>query len=324
MSEPVYRGPKSDHFNGKRFFNYGRNNTRNLGHVLKWMLTRQRKPWTQTSTPDAIERPLEEVTDHIRITHVNHSTFLIQCNGINILTDPVWSERASPFSWAGPKRMKPPAFPMTELPRIDLVLVSHNHYDHLDIDTLKILHKQYQPKFLVPLGVNRLLAKHAISNVAPMDWWDVSSEGGNATIQAVPAQHSSARGMFDKDQTLWCGFTISIPNGKIYFAGDTGYDKGVFARIHERCGSFKVSLLPIGAYQPRWFMKPLHCSPAEAVQIHIDVKSEISIASHFGTFPLADEGQTEPVEDLRIALQENRISEDKFIVPRPGHPLDFT
>jgi L-ascorbate metabolism protein UlaG (beta-lactamase superfamily) len=322
ISEKGYRGPVTDHYDGKRFYNYGDRNTRNLWHVLKWMLTRDRGPWEFADAKPG-PTPSGEIGDHIRITHVNHSTFLIQCDNVNILTDPVWSERVSPFRSLGPKRMRPPGIRIEDLPAIHVILLSHNHYDHLDLTTLKLLVKKHEPHIIVPLGVDLLLKKHGIGNITVLDWWQTVSAKAALAVQALPAHHASARGSFDRDKTLWCGFSIAASRGKIYFAGDTGYHAETFNRIGVEAGPFRVSIIPIGASRPVWFMSPVHCTPYEAVQIHLDVKSEQSIACHFGTFPLGDDSQHGPARELEDALHQRNIDKKFFIVPNTESPIEI-
>jgi L-ascorbate metabolism protein UlaG (beta-lactamase superfamily) len=313
----------TDHFDGKRFYNYGNQERRSYASLLRWALTRDRGPWTEVKNSPSTMPPEKEIRDRIRITHINHTTFLIQLDGINILTDPIWSERASPFSWIGPKRMRPPAFPLHELPPIHLILLSHNHYDHLDLATLKHLDLMFKPSYIVPLGVSLLLNENSIgTNITELDWWQVNPFQG-LRIEGLPAHHSTARGAFDRDCTLWCGYSIESSMGKVYFAGDTGYDKETFRKIGEGSGPFRISIIPIGAYKPVWFMSPVHCTPAEALKIHHDVQSQQSIASHFGTFPLGDESQTEPRDDLHQACVEANFDLSLFVIPEAGQPLDF-
>ena len=321
LSAPTYKGPESDHFDGKKFVNPGNIKANGLREVFKWMINRKRGEWKPDFSERYGPRPLERENENIRITFVNHSTFLIQVDGLNILTDPVWSTRVSPFSWAGPKRMRLPGLKLEQLPTIHLVLLSHNHYDHLDILTMLTIFGAHHPKIIVPLGVKQFLDEKWIKGSVEMDWWQEQTVTEKVSVESVPAQHFSGRGALDRDKTLWCGYVINTTKGKIYFAGDTGYNENTFKEISEKVGPIKLSLLPIGAYHPRWFMSPIHTSPDEAVKIHIDVKSGISIGSHFGTFPLADEGYEEPKTDLREALRQFNISQEKFITLQEGQPF---
>jgi len=318
VSAPVYNGPVSDHFDGREFMTPGGAEVHGLPQVLKWMLTRKRVPWKENNDAEPGKRPLAHFNDGIRITFVNHSTFLIQADGVNILTDPVWSKRASPFSLMGPRRMRPPGIKFEDLPKIHAVMLSHNHYDHLDIPTLRLLFGAHHPRIITPLGVKKFLDNESIAGATDLDWWDEVELSGNVKVQSVPAQHFSGRGMLDRNRTLWCGYVISTTAGKIYFAGDTGYHVSIFREIANRCGTLKIAIIPIGAYKPQWFMSPVHTSPEEAVRIHQELNPGISIGCHFGTFALADEGRDEPVIDLSNALSVSRIDPEKFIVMEEG------
>lgn len=322
LSAPTYKGPKSDHFDGKRFINPKGIKAKGLPDVFKWMRERKQGKWTQRRDIKPGPKPLPRYDNGVRITFVNHSTFLIQVDGVNILTDPVWSERVSPFSFAGPRRMRPPGIAFGDLPKIDLVLLSHNHYDHLDIATLKHIHDKYNPQFIVPLGVSAYLRKNKIELVRELDWWQTQVAGAGFTIECVPAQHFSGRGTLDRDRTLWCGFCIHGRHGNIYFAGDSGYNSDTFKEIGRRTKP-TISIIPIGAFKPEWFMSPIHCSPDEAVMIHKDLNSPISIASHFGTFPLADDGCDDPGEGLRAALKREGLSTEEFVMLEEGVARDF-
>ena len=322
LSAPVYRGPVTDHFNGKFFFYPDHQSAKGFSSLLKWFATRKQGPWSKTEHRFTASSPPSRITDHLRITFVNHSTFLIQFGGINVLTDPVWSERVSPFSWIGPARMRPPGIMWEDLPPIHLVLLSHNHYDHLDIGTIRRLNQQHKPLFVAPLGVKAFLSQLQVSDCIEFDWWEGKEVFADVNITCLPALHFSGRGMFDRDRTLWAGFFLRTKFGNIYFAGDTGYNSTLFKTIGERCSPIDVSLIPIGAYKPEWFMSPIHCSPDEAVQIHCDVKSRTSIASHFGSFPLADDSQVDPVEDLSMALTKMNIK-GSFIALEEGRRFEL-
>lgn len=320
IKAPAYKGPKSGHFNSKTFRNLDGIKARGLIDVLKWALTEDPGHWESVLQEKGIigEPPDSLVTgDDIKITFINHATFLIQVDGMNILTDPIWSERASPFQWIGPKRMRPPGIKFEELPEIHTVLISHNHYDHLDIHTVKRLEKQFSPLFVVPLGVSKYLHKNGIENTAELDWWENNLVRNDITISAVPAQHFSGRGLSDRDKTLWCGYVLEASSGTIYFAGDTGYD-GFFKKIGRTFEPIDFALIPIGAYRPRWFMEPIHVDPEQAVQIHKDVRARTSIGMHFGTFPLADDGMDEPVRDLAKARNKFGLKDEEFVTIAEG------
>lgn len=320
IKAPTYKGEKSGHFNGKTFRNIDGIKARGLTDIIKWAATEDPGEWKNIENHPGIygEEPEARIhNNEIRITFVNHATFLIQVDGKNILTDPVWSDRASPFQLIGPKRMRPPGIRFQDLPHIDAVLISHNHYDHLDIHTVKKLHERYSPHFIAPLGVPAYLRKHGIEDISELDWWEEQQLDERIKVSAVPAQHFSGRGLSDRDKTLWCGFMLECHSGNIYFAGDTGYD-GFFEEIGEQFNPIDTALIPIGAYRPRWFMEPIHVDPEQAVLIHKKVRADTSIGMHFGTFPLADDGMHEPKEDLARARRKHGLSESDFITLEEG------
>lgn len=308
----------SDHFNGKAFYNSKKIRPKGFSSILKWLWTRKPGEWKKSQDLHSSAKPAATVNEGTRITFVNHSTFLIQMDGLNILTDPVWSDRASPFSWIGPKRNRVPGIAFEDLPKIDAIVVSHNHYDHLDLPALRKLSELHAPKIIVPLGVRKFLESKGISNVVELDWWDDTNLNNMISIQAVPAQHFSGRGIFDRNATLWCGYVIKTPPGNIYFAGDTGYNSEMFQEISKRTGPIRIGLLPIGAYKPHWFMSPVHTSPEEAVKIHMILDMETSIGMHFGTFRLADDGQEDPILDLQKAIKKFRLNSDEFLILKEG------
>ncbi|MEJ2004495.1 MAG: MBL fold metallo-hydrolase, partial [Cyclobacteriaceae bacterium] len=271
----------------------------------------------EITDPAEPQLPEAHVDSSLHITYINHATFLVQTANSNILTDPIFSERASPFQWAGPKRMRPPGIKLDQVPEVDMVFISHNHYDHLDEASVKSIYERDKPLFIVPLGVGKFLNSIGITNHVELDWWE-DHQWKNLNIQSVPAQHFSGRGMFDRDKTLWAGYMLETPGHRIYFAGDTGYREAMFRELGERAGNPDVALLPLGAYRPRWFMSPIHVSPAEALKIHFDVKAGQSIAMHYGTFPLADEGQFTPVKELDSVLVQQGLNDSEFIVLPEG------
>jgi len=324
LAAPKYIDGDSDHFDGKKFVNPDDYGTHHYLDVLKWWFSGNDKgAWHKMSDKSIARFPAPEPKvpgDEFRVTFVNHATFLLQIDDLNILTDPVWSDRASPYQWIGPKRMRPPGIAFEDLPPIDVVLLTHNHYDHLDIDTVHKLHEKYDPKFIVPLGVERFLQEEGITNTVHLDWWDDYSLGNDFSLTAVPARHFSGRGLFDRNKTLWCGYVLHTSLGSIYFAGDTAYGSFI-KKIDNKFGPMFTSFIPIGAYKPRWFMESIHVSPEEAVQVHKDVRSHKSIAMHFGTFPMADDGMYEPVETLRKELELADIQQSEFRVLKEGETL---
>ncbi|GAB3545627.1 MBL fold metallo-hydrolase [Spirosoma fluminis] len=317
----------TDHFDGEKFFNPGIPE-REGGGLLKWLFNRDKGPWPEQ--PDAVVGPKPApriLGDSLVVTFVNHSTFLLQTNGLNILTDPVWSKRVGPTSWLGVKRKRPPGLRFEELPPIDVVLLSHNHYDHLDLPTLKKLVKAHNPVFVTPLGVSYLPKSVGGRTVRELDWNDTLRVNDKLTLTCTQAQHFSNRGMGDRDETLWCGYLLHSSFGTTFFCGDSGYGPH-FKRIAEQAarsttGPIKVALLPIGSYRPEWFMAPVHVSPAGAVQAYIDLKAALAVGIHFGTFQQGDDGLFEPANDLRKALSEKAIPETKFLVPKEGRAMTF-
>lgn len=303
-------------FDGKRFNNLKPFEDKNLFTLLKWRFADTSTPWPEkVKDYEIYPAPKKSPPGQTAIYIINHASVLIQMDGLNILTDPIYSDRTSPVSFLGPKRVRPPGIKFEDLPKIDIVLVSHNHYDHLDLPTLKKLFHRDQPKILVGLGNKNLLNSSGIKNVLEVDWWD-ELNFKDVKISFVPAQHWSARGLTDKRKTLWGGFTIK-GSELIYFAGDTGYGE-FFKLIREKIGSPDLALLPIGAYEPRWFMKNAHMNPKEAVQAFIDLKAKQAIGIHFKTFKLTDEGIDQPEIELKKALEEQKIDPKMFIAPEFG------
>lgn len=311
FSAPTYDGPESDHFDGVRFFNHVSTEGR-FTDFVKWRMNRDEGPWDEWTESETGEPPPERVADgRLRVTFVNHSTVLLQMDGLNVLTDPVWSERVSPVSWAGPRRKRAPGLRMEDLPPIDVVLISHNHYDHMDVPTLRRLAESHGPRVLAGLGNARYLASEGVGRAEDMDWMDGVDVTDDVRITCVPAQHFSGRGLSDRNGTLWCGFVIEGPSGRVYFAGDTGYGPH-FAEARRLFGPMRLALLPIGSYRPEWFMEPVHTTPAQAVQAHHDLEAATSIGIHFGTFALGDDGQEEPLADLEAALAADPTRSPRF------------
>lgn len=319
---PRYKGPITNHFDGKKFFNPGMPE-RTSGGLLKWLLHRDKGPWPEQ--PDAYigAKPATRIEgDSLVLTFVNHSTFLIQTNGLNILTDPVWSDYVG-MPVFNIKRKRPPGLRFEELPPIDVVLLSHNHYDHLDLPTIKKLVKAFNPLFVTPLGVSYLPKSVNGRTTRELDWNDTVQVNEKLRLTCTQAQHFSNRGIGDRDETLWCGYLLHTSFGTTYFCGDSGYGPH-FKRIGEQAGgAIKLALLPIGSYRPEWFMAPVHVSPAGAVQAFIDLKATQAVGIHFGTFQQGDDGLFEPADDLRKSLKAQKIAEEKFLVPKEGHPMVF-
>lgn len=317
-----HRGPPNDHFDGQRFFNPGAADEFGFFDLLRWMANREPGAWRDTpDAPPGPPPPRRVGPGELRVTFVNHATVLVQRDGVNVLVDPIWSERAGPRPWVGSKRHRPPGIRFEDLPPIDVVLVSHNHYDHLDLPTLERLVARDHPRILVGLGNRRLLLDHGIGAAAvELDWWDALTVRG-LRFTAVPAAHWSNRGLADRRETLWCGFAIEGPAGLTYFAGDTGYGPH-FAALRERLGAPRLALLPIGAFRPRWFMERHHMDPADALRAAGDLGAATSVGIHFGTFSLADDGEDEPVETLRRLLDEAGPAAPRFWTLAEGEGRD--
>jgi L-ascorbate metabolism protein UlaG (beta-lactamase superfamily) len=321
LSAPGFAAADSDHFAGGRFRNPGAEGRHGFLDFLRWRLTSRPGVWERRTDAPGAPPPRTVDGGGLRVTFVGHATVLVQTDGLNILTDPVWSERASPFTWAGPRRVRPPGIRFEDLPPIDVVLISHNHYDHLDLSTLKRLRDEHRPRFIVPLGNAALLASRGILVSAELDWWQGFGVGEGARVVCVPTRHFSGRGLRDGDRTLWCGYVVEGSSGAVYFAGDTAAGPH-FAQVRERFGRVRLALLPIGAYLPRWFMRPVHVSPGEAVEAHETLGAGASVAIHFGTFPLGDDGETEAVDELRRALTERGVPPEEFRVLDFGEGFD--
>lgn len=302
------RPDKSDHFDGKRFVNPTGTAGQPFSKVPR-MLREPRTPWPAHLDVVPQRPPGLEGADAV-VTFVGHATFLIQTPAGNILTDPMYSQRASPMSWAGPRRVRQPAVRFEDLPPISIVLLSHNHYDHCDRPTLRMLAERHTPIVVTPLGNGPLVRSCGLRQVEELDWWDKAQRTA-LPITLTPAYHFSARGPFDRNRALWGGFVLTTGSSRIFFAGDTAYG-GFFKDIRQRLGPFDLALLPIGAYEPRWFMQVVHMNPAEAVQAHLDLDSPQSIAMHFGTFQLTTEGIDEPLRGLERALRANEIPQSRF------------
>ena len=261
--------------------------------------------------------------DELRVTWVGHSSFLVQLGGLNLLTDPVFSRRASPLGFAGPERLTPPGIPLEALPPVDAVLLSHDHYDHLDEPTVRRLHRRFGDalRWFTPLGYGEWFGKRGILPV-DMDWWEdtlLSRAAGELRIRCLPAQHWTSRTGLEGLRRLWCSWSVHVPGGRgVYFGGDSGWFPG-YAEIGERAGPFDLAMLPIGGYEPREFMKPSHMNPEEAVQAYRELGARGVLAGmHWGTFRLTDEDLLEPVERTRAAWQASGLPDERLWIPRPG------
>lgn len=317
-----YNGPKSDHFNGTNFYNPGGVEPRKLSEVLKWQLAGGKAKWPETypSSFDGAKPDAGVDGDAIKITMIGHASLLVQVAGLNFITDPVFAERASPVQFAGPKRVNPPGVRFEDLPPIDYVLLSHNHYDHLDLDSLDRLVKKHDAQIICPLGNDVIIAKkNGQAKFITGDWGDVAELKNNTRVHFEPAHHWSARGVKDRRMALWAAFVLETPQGKIYHVGDTGFHEGTnYKALAEKHGEIRVSILPIGAYEPRWFMKGQHQNPDEAVQGHLLCKSQTTISHHWGTFQLTNEAIEAPLEALAKAKEKHGLADEAFVVLRPG------
>lgn len=319
---PGYSGPPSDHFDGQLFFNPDVKAGRSFKDFLHWQRTRQRKlwpAWVENRARPAL--PARLAAGQVALTFINHITFLMQFRGLNVLTDPVYSQRVSPFRSMGPRRVRAPGLAFDDLPPIDLVLVTHNHYDHLDIGTLLRLQQAHSPRFVTSLGNRAFLEQFGIRAVDELDWWQ-SVEVGGATVTLTPAQHWSSRRPRNRNRTLWGGFIVQASQRQVYFAGDTGYWRH-FLDVRERFGRVDVALLPIGAYEPRWFMRDQHMNPEDAVRAHLDLDAKVSVGTHFGCFQLTDEGIDDPPLELAAARERHGVCADAFQVLETGETRLF-
>lgn len=316
ISEPEFAAATAlEHFRDGRYFNPGVAD-HTFRDAMKWMRTRRPGPWPRWIPSEAGPKPPERVEGTaLRVTFVNHATVLLQTEGLNLLTDPVWSQRASPVQFAGPRRHRAPGIRFEDLPPIDAILLSHNHYDHLDAPTLRRVAKEHDAVVFCPLGVAPLVRRCGLRNVEELDWWQTTTWRGRG-IHCVRAQHFSARTPFDRNRTLWCGWVVEAERGNLYFAGDSGFGD-FFSEIGRRFTPIRLALLPIGAYEPEWFMGPVHMTPEQAVVAREQARAEIAIGIHFGTFSLADDAEGEPPERLRRALA-GREDADRFWILAEG------
>jgi N-acyl-phosphatidylethanolamine-hydrolysing phospholipase D len=310
------------HRKGGRFRNLRRLPHHGLREFLRWQ-------WDSPGMPAPRRFPLQEPDPAVfcepghvpRLIWIGHASCLFQYRGWNLLTDPVFSDRCSPVSFLGPKRGTPPALTVDQLPAIHRVLISHNHYDHLDRETVHALDRRFGAGlcWYVPLGLGPWFRRLGIRNIVEMDWWQSDGRNEPETF-CVPAQHFSGRGAGDGNRSLWCGWRVQFPDFSLYFAGDTGYAP-IFGEMAEAFGPVDLALIPIGAYEPRWFMWPVHVSPGEAVQMHRDLHARQSVAIHWGTFALTDEPLDEPPRRLQQELASRKISPSQFRIPEHGEML---
>jgi N-acyl-phosphatidylethanolamine-hydrolysing phospholipase D len=305
-----------------------------LGAILKWrFVDRVVRPPAPDPDPSVFPRVAPAfpaprgAPDRLTLTWVGHATFLVQLGGVNLLTDPMWGERASPIPFLGPRRWVAPGIALEALPPIDAVLLSHNHYDHLDASSVRRLVRRYPAvRWLVPLGLAPFLRGRGAADVTEYDWWD-EARVGSVSLTCTPARHFSARGLRDRNATLWCGWAVASARQRLFFAGDTALHPE-FATIGARCGPFDVALLPVGAYDPRWFMKSVHMNPEEAVRAFQALTAgapaapaaapPVMVPMHWGTFKLTDEPMDEPPARVRAAWQAARLDPGQLWLPAHG------
>ena len=321
-----YAGPASDHFDGTRFFNPGGRSPKGLLQVAQLYTSETWSPWPrQLPSPVGPDKPPPEVKGAAaRLSFIGHASWLLQTGGRNILIDPVYAERASPLSFAGPKRANPPGIAFDDLPRIDAVIVTHNHYDHMDLDVLARLWRRNRPLVVTPLG-NDTIMRYEIGDLTArvVDWGDVVDLGG-IVAHAVPTQHWSARGARDRSHALWASFVLETPAGSIYAVGDSGLGDGnTFRHVARRHPAIRLALLPIGAYEPRWFMESQHMNPADAVEAFRLSGAARALGHHWGTFQLTTEAHDRPPADLALALGAAAIPPDRFEAMRPGETREL-
>jgi L-ascorbate metabolism protein UlaG (beta-lactamase superfamily) len=322
----TYAGPVSDHFDGTHFFDPDGAPPRHFWEVLRWQLTKKSAKWPDKAPSGHSDVPPPQVAgDKVRFSYVGHASWLIQTAGLNLLIDPVWSDRCSPFTFAGPKRVNEPGIPFDKLPAIDTVLVSHGHYDHLDIATLSKLAAKFSPRVITPLGNDVTMKSYDSSiRVEGFDWNDRTELGNGVSVTLVATRHWTARGVFDRNKALWASFVLETPAGKIYIVCDSGYGDGRhFRRVRDAHGPLRAAILPIGAYEPRWFMRDQHMNPEDAVKALGDCGAAVALAHHHGTFQLTDEAIDAPVKDLATALDAAEIPRDKFVALKPGQVFEI-
>lgn len=320
-----FSGPRSDHFDGRIFFNPGKPMVKSFAGFLKWRWQAEQRFWPEPNGLPAYDRPPDRVQGTaLRVSLVGHATVLIQTAGLNFLTDPVWSERASPVQWAGPRRVHPPGIAFDALPPIDVVLLSHNHYDHLDLPTIARLWLRHRPRFIMPLGNAAVIAgRHPDIATEGYDWGEKVPITPEVAVHLGPMHHWSARGIFDRNKALWAAFTILGPGGNIYFVGDSGYGGGdSFRAARQTFGDFRLAILPIGDYDPRWFMAYGHMNPEECLQAWADLGKPRVLPIHYDTFHLADTGYGEPLAALDQALAARDDARNRFVTLAAGESWD--
>jgi L-ascorbate metabolism protein UlaG (beta-lactamase superfamily) len=316
-----YSGPVSDHFDGTIFYNPDGTPPGRFTDLLRWQLGGGRAAWpaSRTSPFPPAKPPRRVEADGLSVTFVGHASFLYQTGGLNILADPVWSERMSPVTFAGPKRIVAPGIAFDDLPPVDVIVITHNHYDHLDMATVERLVARDNPLIITPLGNDAIIgAALPQARIAVLDW-GASHETGGVTFHCEPCHHWSARGTGDRRHALWAAFVIEGPGGRVYHVGDTGFHRGInYRAAAAKFGSFDVATLPIGAYEPRWFMAGQHQNPEEAVEGFRLLNARIALGHHWGTVQLTNEAVDAPKLALADALAKAGLAPERFIAMEPG------
>jgi L-ascorbate metabolism protein UlaG (beta-lactamase superfamily) len=316
-----YSGPVSDHFDGTEFFNPSGTSPKGVRDLLRWQFKTTKAKWPKAFPGQGTDTPPARVDgDQVRVTFIGHASYLIQARGKAILIDPVYADRCGPLGIAGPKRVNAPGIAFDSLPKIDAVIVTHNHYDHMDMATLVRLWKRDQPEIITSLGNDAILKRRlAAAKIHAVDWYDLVKFTDAIEINAVPTQHWSARGLGDRMHALWASFVLKLGSKTIYAVGDSGFGDGrIFRDVAARHPAIDLALLPIGAYEPRWFMRDQHMNPEEAVQALELCGAKRALGHHWGTFQLTNEAIDEPRAHLAVALAARKMSVERFVAVQPG------
>ncbi|MBV0892357.1 MBL fold metallo-hydrolase [Paracoccus sp. Z118] len=321
---PFYQGPLSDHFDGVRFHSPWEPPTHNLLEIAWMNAVKATKFWPVQIAEQRRDVPPER-TRHLRISLIGHASFLLQLDGINLLIDPVYADTMGPVPYAGPKRAQPPGVAFEDLPRIDAILITHNHYDHMDLPAIERLFRRFHPRIIAPLGNDAVIHRRDPHiPVETYDWGEHALLTERLVVHLVPSFHWSGRGVADRRMTLWASLVLTGERGVLYHVGDTGYGDGsIFRQVRERFGPPDVALLPIGAYEPRWFMQHQHVDPDEAIRIMLDTGAARAFGHHWGTFQMTYEPQEAPPQELARALAARGLPSERFQPLSPGQPVEL-